>query len=117
MVSDHATLSVGKTLGDIGIQQGKASLDASTEEIGRFSVGIVRTVPNVEIYLVKTEIMIFDFAMLPISLKIRLLEFVGPEIMNLNFVGGLANLECQIASGKISLARIFKMWGLSLIHI
>ena len=101
MVLDQATLDVGKTLGDIRIKQGKASSDASTEKIGRFSVGIVRTVPNVEIYLVKTKIMIFDFAMLPKSLKLRLLEFVSPEIMNLNLVGGLANLEFQIASRKI----------------
>ena len=32
----QATLDVGKTLGDIGIKQSKASLDASTENIGRF---------------------------------------------------------------------------------
>ena len=84
----QATLDVGKTLGDIGIKQSKASLDASTETIGRFSVGIVRTVLTVEIYLVKTKIIIFDFVMLAISLEIRLLEFVGPESMNLDYVGG-----------------------------
>ena len=50
--------------------------------------------------LAQTKIMIFDFAMLPRSLRIRLLEFVGPEIMNLNLVGGLANLERQIASAR-----------------
>ena len=63
---------------------------------------MARTIPKVEIYLVKTRIMIFDFAMLPKSLKLRLLEFVSSEIMNLNVVGGLVNLECQIASGEIS---------------
>ena len=68
------------------------------------------------IYLVKTKIIIFDFAMLPISLEIRLLEFVGPEIMNLDFVG-VVNLECQIASGKISLAQISKILGLKLLKV
>ena len=66
----------------------KRQVDASTEKIGCFSIGIARTFPNMGIYLVKTKIMMFDFAMLPRSLKIRLLEFVGPEIMNLDFVGG-----------------------------
>ena len=84
----QATLDVGKTLGDIGIKQGKASSDASTETIGRFSVGIVRTVLTVATFPAKTKIIVFDVAMLPRSLEIRLLEFVGPEIMNLNFVGG-----------------------------
>ena len=62
----------------------------------------MRTVPNMGIYLVKTKVMIFDFAMLPRSLKMRLLQFASSEIMNLNVVGGLVNLECQIASGEIS---------------
>ena len=84
----QATLDVGKTLGDIRIKQDKASSDASTEKIGRFSVGIVRTVQTVATFSAKTKIIVFDFAMLPISLEIRLLEFVGPEIMNLNFVVG-----------------------------
>ena len=84
----QATLDVGKTLGDIRIKQGKASLDASTEKIGRILVSVARTVQTVTTFSAKTKIIVFDFAMLPISLEIRLLEFVGPEIMNLNFVGG-----------------------------
>ena len=62
-------------------------LDAWTETIGRFLIGVARTVRTVETFLAITEIIIFGFAILPISLEIRLLEFVGPEIMNLDFVG------------------------------
>ena len=110
LVSDQATLSVGKTLGDLGIQQRRVLLDAWTEIIGRILVDVARTVRTVEIYPAKTKIIIFDFAILPISLEIRLLEFVGPEIMNLDFVG-VVNLECQVASGKVSFAHFSRSWS------
>ena len=117
MVLDQATLSVGKTLGDIGIKQRKVRVDAWTEIIGRILVSVARTVRTVEIYSAKTKIVIFDFAILLIDLEIRLLEFVGPEIVTLNFVGRVVNLECQIASGEISLAQIFEILGLKLLKV
>ena len=117
LVLDQATLSVGKTLGDLGIKQRRVLLDARAEIIGRFLIGVARTVRTVETYSVETKIKIFDVATLLIDLEIRLLEFVGPEIMNLDFVGRVVNLECQIASGGISLARMFKILGLKLLKV
>ena len=63
-------------------------MDASTEKIGRILISVARTVQTVITFSGKTKIIVIDFAMFSKSLKIRLLEFVGPEIMNLNFVGG-----------------------------
>ena len=117
LVLDQATLSVGKTLGDIGIKQRRVRLDAWAEIIGRILVSVARTVRTVEIYSAKTKIVIFDFAILLIDLEIRLLEFVGPEIMNLDFVGRVVNLECHIAIRKTSLARFFEIFGLRLLKV
>ena len=111
---NQATLSVGKTLGDIGIKQRRY---AWTEIIGRNSVSVARTVRTGVIFSAKTKIVVFDFAILVIDLEIILLEFVGPEILNLNFVGRVVNLECQIAIGKIPFARIFEILGLTLLKV
>ena len=92
-------------------------MDASTEKIGRFTIRIVRTVQTVATFSANTKIKVFDFAMLVIDLEIILLEFVGPEITNLNFVGRVANLECQVMIGKIPFARIFEIFGLKLLKV